>query len=81
MARNTGPRPLWLTLPLHAVLVVVVVLDVRALLFWAGVGGSLGLPAALSAAGVAVLAAALVAVDVRHQVLLSRPEQDQTPDR
>ncbi len=72
MASGVGPRRLWLTIPLHAVLLVVVVLDVRAAVFWAGVGGSLGAPVTLAAAGVALLAAVLLAVDLRHQLLLAR---------
>ncbi len=72
MASGAGPRRLWLTIPLHAVLLVVVVLDVRAAVFWAGVGGSLGVPMALAAAGVAALAGGLLAVDLRRQVLLAQ---------
>ncbi len=51
MARVPGRRPLWLTVPLYAVLLVVVVLDVRAAVFWGRVGGSLGTPVALPRAG------------------------------
>ncbi len=80
MARVSGPRSRWLTLPLHALLVVVLVLDVRAAVFWAGVGGSLGVPVALAAAGVAVLAGVLLAVDVRRQVVLGRLRRPAAPD-
>ncbi len=72
MARGAGPRTLWLTVPLHAVLLVVVVLDVRAVVFWAGVGGSLGVLVTLAAAGVAALAVGLLAVDLRRQMQLHR---------
>jgi hypothetical protein len=80
VARVSGPRSRWLTLPLHALLVVVLVLDVRAAVFWAGVGGSLGVPVALAAAGVAVLAGVLLAVDVRRQVVLGRLRRPAAPD-
>ncbi len=72
MASGVGPRRLWLTIPLHILLLVVVVLDVRAAVFWAGVGGSLGVPVSVAAAGVAALAGGLLAVDLRYQVLLGR---------
>ena len=52
MARVPGRRPLWLTVPLHAVLLVVVVLDVRAAVFWGRVGGSLGTTVAAGACDV-----------------------------
>lgn len=82
MACGAGPRRLWLTIPLYAVLLAVVVLDVRAAVFWAGVGGSLGVPVAFAAAGVATLAAGLLAVDLRRQVLLRRSggEPGDVPD-
>ncbi len=53
MARAPGRRPLWLTVPLYAVLLVVVVLDVRAAVFRGRVGDSLGTPVALAAGGIA----------------------------
>ncbi len=71
-AHSRGPRPLWLTVPLYALLLTVVVLDVRAAVFWARVGGSLGGPAALAAVAVALLAVALLVIDVRYQLLLGR---------
>ena len=70
MARVPGRRPLWLTVPLYAVLLVVVVLDVRAAVFWGRVGGSLGTPVALAAGGIALLAVLLLVVDARRQGLL-----------
>ena len=70
MARVPGPRPLWLTVPLYAVLLGVVVLDVRAAVFWGRVGGSLGTPVALAAGGIALLAVLLLMADLRRQVLL-----------
>jgi hypothetical protein len=72
VARGAGPRRIWLTAPLYAVLLVVVVLDVRAVVFWAGVGGSLGVLVTLAAAGVAALAVGLLAVDLRRQMQLHR---------
>jgi hypothetical protein len=70
VARVPGRRPLWLTVPLYAVLLVVVVLDVRAAVFWGRVGGSLGTPVALAAGGIALLAVLLLVADVRRQVRL-----------
>ncbi len=76
MARAPGRRPLWLTVPLYAVLLVVVVLDVRAAVFWGRVGGSLGTPVALAAGGIALLAVLLLVVDLRRQVLLDADPGD-----
>ena len=76
MARVPGRRPLWLTVPLYAVLLVVVVLDVRAVVFWGRVGGSLGTPVALAAGGIALLAVLLLVVDLRRQVLLGADPED-----
>ncbi len=76
MARVPGRRPLWLTVPLYAVLVVVVVLDVRAAVFWGRVGGSLGTPVSLAAGGIALLAVVLLMLDLRRQVLIGRDPGD-----
>jgi hypothetical protein len=76
VARVPVRRPLWLTVPLYAVLLVVVVLDLRAAVFWARVGGSLGTPVALAAGGIALLAVLLVGFDLRRQVLGADPEDD-----
>ena len=76
MARVPGRRSLWLTVPLYAVLRVVVVLDVRAAVFWGRVGGSLGTPVALAAGGIALLAVLLLGVDLRRQVLLGADRRD-----
>ncbi len=70
MARVPGRRPLWLTVPLYAVLTVVVVLDVRAAVFWGRVGGSLGTPVALAVGGIALLAVLLLVADLRRQTRL-----------
>jgi hypothetical protein len=70
VARAPGRRPLWLTVPVYAVLLLVVVLDVRAAVFWARVGGSLGTPVALAAGGIALLSVLLLVVDLRRQALL-----------
>ncbi len=80
MARVPGRRPLWLTVPLYAVLLVVVVLDVRAAVFWGRVGGSLGTPVALAAGGIALLAVLLLVADLRRQVRLGAdPGDDDRP--
>ena len=76
MARAPGRRSLWLTVPLYAVLLGVVVLDVRAAVFWGRVGGSLGTPVALAAGGIALLAVLLLVVDLRRQVLIARDSED-----
>ena len=76
MARCPGRRPLWLTGPLYAVLLLVIVLDVRAAVFWERVGGSLGTPVALAAGGIALLAVLLLGVDLRRQVLLVADPED-----
>jgi hypothetical protein len=76
VARVPGRRPLWLTVPLYAVLLGVVVLDVRAAVFWGRVGGSLGTPVALAAGGIALLAVLLLVVDLRRQVLLGADRGD-----
>ena len=76
MARVPGRRPLWLTVPLYAVLTAVVVLDVRAAVFWGRVGGSLGTPVALAAGGIALLAVLLLVVDLRRQVSLGTDPGD-----
>ncbi|MFW3172541.1 hypothetical protein [Geodermatophilus sp. CPCC 206100] len=72
MSRARGLRSLWLTVPMYAVLVLVVVLDVRAAVFWGRVGGSLGTRVALAAGVIALLAALLLAFDVRRQLQLAR---------
>jgi hypothetical protein len=80
MGRGPGRRSLWLTVPLYAVLLVVVVLDVRAAVFWGRVGGSLGTPVALAAGGIALLAGLLLVADLRRQVLLGAdPRDDDRP--
>ena len=76
MDRAPGRRPLWLTVPLYAILLLVVVLDVRAAVFWGRVGGSLGTPVALAAASIALLAVLLLVLDLRRQVLLGADPGD-----
>ena len=61
---------------MYAVLLVVAVLDVRAAVFWARVGGSLGTPVASAAGGIAFVAVLLVVVDLRRQVLLGADPGD-----
>jgi hypothetical protein len=77
--RAPGRRPLWLTVPVYAVLLAVVVLDVRAAVFWARVGGALGTPVALAAGAIALLAVLLVGFDLRRQVFLSTSPKDDEP--
>ena len=79
MARAPGRRPLWLTVPVYALLLVVVVLDVRAAVFWARVGGSLGTPVALAAGAIALLALLLLAFDLRRQLLLTVDDENDGP--
>ncbi len=79
MARVPGRRPLWLTVPMYAVLLVVVVLDVRAAVFWARVGGSLGTSVALAAAAIALLALLLLGFDLRRQMLLAADAENDEP--
>ena len=76
MARIPGRRPLWLTVPLYAVLLVVVVLNLRAAVFWGRVGGPLGTPVALAAGGIALLAVLLLVVDLRRHVRLGADPGD-----
>ncbi|GAA5650189.1 hypothetical protein [Geodermatophilus obscurus] len=76
MARVPGRRPLWLTVPLYAVLLGVVVLDERAAVFWGRVGGSLGTPVALAAGGIALLAVLLLLFDLRRHVRLGADPGD-----
>jgi len=70
------PRRLWITVPLYAVLLAVVGIDVWAFFFWVGVGGSLGAAVAGAAALVIVLATVLLATDARRQWLLQRDSAD-----
>ncbi|MGX5654036.1 hypothetical protein ACWKWC_04620 [Geodermatophilus nigrescens] len=66
---------MWLTVPLHVLLAVVLVLDVRAAVFWSRVGGPLGVPVTVAAA-VAVLALLLLTSDARRQWSRSGPADD-----
>ena len=79
MARVPGRRPLWLTVPMYALLLVVAVLDVRAAVFWSRVGGSLGTPLALAAGGIALLAMLLIGIDLRREMLLGADPGDDDP--
>ncbi len=79
MARAPGRRPLRLTVPAYAVLLVVVLLDLRAAVFWARVGGSLGTPVALAAGVIALLAVLLLGFDLRRQKLLGADPGDDDP--
>ena len=79
MERVPGRRPLWLTVPMYAVLLVVVVLDVRAAAFWVRVGGALGTPVALAAGAIALLAVLLLGLHLRRQMILSASPEDDEP--
>jgi hypothetical protein len=68
-----------MTVPLYAVLLVVVVLDVRAAVFWARVSGSLGTPVALAAGAIALLALLLLGSDLWRQALLGADPGDDDP--
>jgi hypothetical protein len=76
MHGERGRRSLWLTVPLYAVLLSVLVLDAWATWFWTRVGRSLGGGLATAGMVVALLLAALVLVDMRRQWLLSAPMDD-----
>jgi hypothetical protein len=71
---NAAPRPrrLWLTVPLYAVLLAVMVVDVWAASFWLAVGGQLGLTLAGAAVFVVLLLAVLLLADLRRQLRLHR---------
>jgi len=66
------PRRLWLTVPLYAVLLAVMVVDVWAATFWLAVGGQLGLTLGGAAGLVVLLLAVLLLTDLRRQRRLHR---------
>ena len=70
VARLSGRRPLWLTVPLFLALVAVGAINVWAAQFWLRVGGQLGLLIGGAAGLVVILVVLLLAVDVRRQWLL-----------
>ena len=72
VAPTARRRPLWLTVPIHLALVVVLVVNVWAAEFWLRVGGQLGLVIGGAATAVVLLVGLLLVVDVRRQWLLGR---------
>ena len=70
MRTTAQRRSLWLTVPLYAVALAILVLDVWTAAFWARVGGSLGWVLVAIEAGVALLLAVLLVLDARRQWLL-----------
>ena len=72
VARLSGRRPLWLTVPLYLALVVVGGVNAWAAEFWLGVGGQLGLVIGGAAAFVVLVVALLLVVDARRQWLLGQ---------
>ena len=63
-------RPLWVTVPLYAVALFIIGLDVWAVAFWSAVGASIGSGLAIAGGVVALVLTALVAMDARRQWLL-----------
>jgi hypothetical protein len=63
---------LWVTAPLYAVLLLVIGIDLRAVVFWARVGGSVGASVSLAAGCVAVACLLLLGSDLRRQVSFGR---------
>ena len=63
-----GRRSPWLTVPLHVVGWVVLAADLWGAVFWARVGGTVGLAVGLVGAVVAVLLATVLVVDLRGQL-------------
>ena len=75
MIAVSGPRlhrQLWLTLPLYAVALAIVGLDVWAVFFWRAVGGPMGIALSIAGAAVALVLTGLLSWDARKQWLLSR---------
>jgi len=72
VARSARRRPLWLTLPLYAALLVVAGINAWAAEFWLRVGGQLGMAIGGGAVVVVLVVGLLLAVDVRRQWLLGR---------
>lgn len=75
-AERAKPRRMWLTAPLYAIAIAVMVVDVWAAAFWAAVGGQLGIILTVAAAVVVLLLAALLLTDARRQWRLSRWVED-----
>ncbi len=64
MVRHRGTRPLWLWVLLDAVLLTVVALNIRAAVFCARVGGSLGRMTTIAALAVVVISLSLAAASL-----------------
>lgn len=61
------PRSRWLTVSLYLLAVMVIAADLWGVVFWARVGGRVGVPAATVGIAVAVALTAVLVVDVRRQ--------------
>jgi hypothetical protein len=71
-------RPLWVTVPLYAVALFIIGLDLWAVAFWSAVGALIGSGIAIAGSAVALVLTALVATDARRQWLLGvRPEAEE----
>jgi hypothetical protein len=73
MAETVRPRSLWLTVPLYAVMLAILAVDVWTMTFWMRVGGALGWAIAGTEFVVALLLGLVLVFDARRQWLLSRP--------
>ncbi|NYJ05853.1 hypothetical protein GGQ55_002131 [Geodermatophilus daqingensis] len=73
--RSSVPRgrPLFLTVPLHVVGLVILGVDVWGVAFWAAVGDSVGIGMVTVAVAVILGLGAMLAADARRQWLLRRP--------
>ncbi len=65
---DDGRRSLWLTVPLYLVVAVIVAADVWGALFWARVGGVIGMAVAAVGALIAVVLLAVLVVDLRRHL-------------
>jgi hypothetical protein len=70
VARLSGRRPLWITVPLYLALGVVGGINVWAAQFWLRVGGQLGLLIGGAATFVVLVVVVLLVVDARRQWLV-----------
>ena len=75
VARTVHRRPLWLTVPIYLVLLVVLVVNVWAAEFWLRVGGQLGLVIGGAASTVVLVVGLLLVLDARRQWLLAQDSQ------
>ena len=73
MRETVQRRSLWLTVPLYAVMLAILALDVWTMTFWMRVGGALGWAIAGAEFAVALLLGLILVFDARRQWLLSGP--------